>query len=191
MIFVAGYVSRATALVLTLQTKLVSSMDDLAPLAPGAGGDGGRPKLGQELLHNVGLMVGLAETEIQVRRAFSLMLRLLFDFVCCIRVVRRLSARCSYGSHSYRFLFFCFNPAVVAAATTAPVFQLVVYRVCLFMPIGSRADCLSASPVSLLPRYPSPPHSMFTRSSAPLRRCTEEDRWRRTGPRRSRRTPQT
>lgn len=25
------------------------------------------------------------------------------------------------------------------------------------MPIGSRADCLSASPVSLLPRYPSPP----------------------------------
>lgn len=49
------------------QTKLVSSMDDLAPLAPAAGGDGGAPKLGQELLHNVGLMVGLAETELQVR----------------------------------------------------------------------------------------------------------------------------
>ncbi|CAN0438338.1 unnamed protein product, partial [Ectocarpus fasciculatus] len=47
------------------QTKLVSTMDDLAPLASGTGGDGGAPKLGQELLHNVGLMVGLAETEIQ------------------------------------------------------------------------------------------------------------------------------
>lgn len=68
---------------MTLQTKLVSSMDDLAPLAPGAGGDGGRPKLGQELLHNVGLMVGLAETEIQVRPClFSYTKYLLFDFVC-------------------------------------------------------------------------------------------------------------
>ncbi|CAM9593985.1 unnamed protein product, partial [Laminaria digitata] len=46
------------------QAKLVSSMDDLAPLAVGVG-DGTSPKLGQELLHNVGLMVGLAETEIQ------------------------------------------------------------------------------------------------------------------------------
>lgn len=42
-------------------------MDDLAPLATGVG-DGDSPKLGQELLHNVGLMVGLAETEIQVRK---------------------------------------------------------------------------------------------------------------------------
>ena len=42
----------------------MSSMDDLAPMATGAG-DGTSPKLGQELLHNVGLMVGLAETEIQ------------------------------------------------------------------------------------------------------------------------------
>lgn len=50
---------------LCMKTKLVSSMDDLAPLATGLG-DGGTPKLGQELLHNVGLMVGLAETEIQV-----------------------------------------------------------------------------------------------------------------------------
>lgn len=48
-----------------LQTKLVSTMDDLAPLATGVE-DGSTPKLGQELLHNVGLMVGLAETEIQV-----------------------------------------------------------------------------------------------------------------------------
>ena len=47
-----------------MKAKLVSSMDDLAPLAEGAG-DGTPPKLGQELLHNVGLMVGLAETEIQ------------------------------------------------------------------------------------------------------------------------------
>lgn len=46
------------------KAKLVSSMDDLAPLAVGVG-DGTSPKLGQELLHNVGLMVGLAETEIQ------------------------------------------------------------------------------------------------------------------------------
>lgn len=43
----------------------MSSMDDLAPLATGVE-DGGSPKLGQELLHNVGLMVGLAETDIQV-----------------------------------------------------------------------------------------------------------------------------
>lgn len=47
------------------QAKLVSSMDDLAPLATGLA-EGETPKLGQELLHNVGLMVGLAETEIQV-----------------------------------------------------------------------------------------------------------------------------
>lgn len=40
-------------------------MEDLAPLATGLE-DGEKPKLGQELLHNVGLMVGLAETEIQV-----------------------------------------------------------------------------------------------------------------------------
>lgn len=48
-----------------MQAKLVSSMEDLAPLATGLE-DGEKPKLGQELLHNVGLMVGLAETEIQV-----------------------------------------------------------------------------------------------------------------------------
>lgn len=58
---------RRCAFLDSLKTKLVSSMDDLAPLAPGVSGDGGEPKLGQELLHNVGLMVGLAETEIQVR----------------------------------------------------------------------------------------------------------------------------
>lgn len=45
----------------------MSSMDDLAPLATGVE-DGGTPRLGQELLHNVGLMVGLAEAEIQARR---------------------------------------------------------------------------------------------------------------------------
>lgn len=44
----------------------MSTMDDLAPLATGLE-DGETPKLGQELLHNVGLMVGLAETEIQVK----------------------------------------------------------------------------------------------------------------------------
>eukprot|EP00904_Undaria_pinnatifida_P011496 jgi/Undpi1/7477/HiC_scaffold_22.g09950.m1 len=53
------------------QAKLVSSMDDLAPMATGAG-DGTSPKLGQELLHNVGLMVGLAETEIQASDAADL-----------------------------------------------------------------------------------------------------------------------
>ena len=46
------------------QAKLVSTMDDLAPLATGIE-DGEAPRLGQELLHNVGLIVGLAETDIQ------------------------------------------------------------------------------------------------------------------------------
>lgn len=70
------------------QTKLVSSMDDLAPLAPAAGGDGGAPKLGQELLHNVGLMVGLAETELQVRgkEAISLFVSLCTHVEVCVVV---------------------------------------------------------------------------------------------------------
>lgn len=48
-----------------MQAKLVTTMEDLAPLATGLA-EGEQPKLGQELLHNVGLMVGLAETELQV-----------------------------------------------------------------------------------------------------------------------------
>lgn len=47
------------------QTKLVYGMDDLAPMPSGASEDGGIPKLGQELLHNVGLLAGLPETEVQ------------------------------------------------------------------------------------------------------------------------------
>ena len=77
------------------KAKLVSSMDDLAPLAVGVG-DGASPKLGQELLHNVGLMVGLAETEIQasilyvftdlLARYFHVLLYYLGSFSCCGRV---------------------------------------------------------------------------------------------------------
>eukprot|EP00752_Nemacystus_decipiens_P009688 g8655.t2 len=47
------------------QTKLVRSLDDLAPLSRGASGNGGTLKLGQELLHNVGLLARMPETELQ------------------------------------------------------------------------------------------------------------------------------
>lgn len=46
-------------------------MDDLAPLATGLA-EGEKPKLGQEILHNVGLIIGVTENEIQVCRMLGM-----------------------------------------------------------------------------------------------------------------------